>query len=305
MKFFLTLFFIHLIFFLQGQMPLENSAFDTVPPPVGEISVQAPVHKPVIPKIPDSTITIRHNEILFIYDSLFAPGNGVLVNDMYSKKNTYHTRDYQFAIILLAVLIYLTWITYTYQKELRDNLTVIINSNLGQQIYRDREFSANIFKLLTFFNFAVITGLLIYLLAVHFGVNLIFDNLILDTSAAIALVILAYFLKGLVYKTVGIIFRFSTALDFFRFNSLVIYQLLGIALFPLVILAVFGKPPVNDWALYASLVVVCIALFIRLIKGFSVLGMLRGFHILYFLLYICALEIAPVLIIYKLFSIWA
>ena len=98
---------------------------------------------------------------------------------------------------------------------------------------------------------------------------------------------------------------FSGALDFFRFNSLVIYQLLGIALLPLVILAVFAKPPVNDWALYASLVMAGIALLVRLMKGLSVLGMLRGFHILYFFLYICALEIAPVLIIYKLFSMWA
>lgn len=288
-------------------MPLQESPFDTVP----AIHVETPpiVHKPKqkieVIQIPEVPVVVPSTKYTFVYDSLFAPGKGISAMDIYSRKSIEHARDYQFALILLAMLIYVTWITYTYQKELRDNLTVIVNSNLGQQIYRDREFSANIFKFLTFLNFAVITGILIYLLAVHFQIDLLFNSLLLNAASAVLIVILAYIIKGLIYKMIDLIFHFSGALDFFRFNSLVIYQLLGIALFPLVILAVFAKPPVNDWALYASLVMAGIALLVRLTKGLSVLGMLRGFHILYFLLYICALEIAPVLIIYKLFSMWA
>lgn len=288
-------------------MPVQDSALDTVPAIhiVAQPEVNRPKPKKEIIPATESTIVVPSTTNTFIYDSLFAPERGMKDSDIYSKKITNHARDYQFALILLAMLIYVTWISYTYQKELRDNLTVIVNSNLGQQIYRDREFSANIFKFLTFLNFAVMAGILIYLIAVHFQIHLLFDNLLLDASAAVLLVIIAYFLKGMVYKLIDLIFHFGGSLDFFRFNSLVIYQLLGIAIFPLIILAVFAKPPVNDWALYAALVMAGIALFMRLLKGFSVLGMLRGFHILYFLLYICALEIAPVLIICKLFSMWA
>jgi len=254
---------------------------------------------PVVPEQPQEELyTIS-------FDSLFSAQEGSVEEDIYVRNTTAEARDYRFAIILLLMLAYVTWIVSTFHKQLRENITVLINNNLGQQIYRDREFSANIFKLITFINFAVLTGIFLYLAAGYFGVELVFGSMVPDMALCIGVVFVAYLLKGLVYRIADGLYQFGPAIWFFRFNSLVTYQLLGIGLLPMVILSVFAKPPLNGWALTATIVLILFGLFVRLVKGISVVGMLKGFRFLYFLLYICALEIAPVLLVYKVFERWA
>ena len=235
------------------------------------------------------------------YDSLFSLESTYVESTHLSKKHI-NNRDVVLPLLLLIMLAYVTWLRYVFAKELGENVTVILNSNLGQQIYRDREFSADIFKLLTFINFTFIAGVFIYLLALYFNVAMPFGNKVFDIGICIGLIIVLYLLKGIVYNIIGAGFKVGNAIHFFRFNSLIIYHLLGIAMLPLVILAAFADEPVNHWSLFAALGLIAIALVIRLFKGLVVMRMLGRFHIVYFLLYICALEIAPMLIAVKLFS---
>ncbi len=237
------------------------------------------------------------------YDSLFSPQNNISERSAVSKKHM-RKRDVLLPVLLLFMLVYVTWLRYVFTKELKENITVLLNTNLGQQIYRDREFSANIFKLLTFINFTFIGGVFIYLLSLHFQVAMPFENKIINIALSIGLIVVLYIVKGIVYYIIAAGFKAGNALNFFRFNSLVIYHLLGIGMLPLVILAAFAEEPLKSWSLYATLVLIGIAMLMRLIKGFTAIRMAGRFHIVYFLLYICALEIAPLLIAVKLFSAW-
>ena len=238
------------------------------------------------------------------YDSLFSIESGPV---MIQKPEVHHVtvRDFILPILLLVMLAYVTWLRYVFAKELGENLTVILNSNLGQQIYRDREFSANIFKLLTFVNFAFCAGVFVYLLTQYFELEMPFKLAIYNIGLCIGGLSVLYLLKGLLYRIIGSAFKLSAPLQFFRFNALVIYHLLGIGLLPFVILAAFAEPPVNNWAIFGALILIAIALLIRLVKGFASLRLSGRFHFVYFLLYICALEIAPLLIAIKVFTDWA
>ena len=238
------------------------------------------------------------------YDSLFATQSpaGPLRHD-----GTLHMQKHDFIlpVLLLLMLAYVTWIRYVFARELNENITVVINANLGHQIYRDREFSANIFKLLTFLNFTFTAGVFLFLLVRYFQVEMPFASPVINIAIFIAAIIVLYLLKGLFYDIFTYVFKVGNMLSFFRFNALIIYHLLGIALLPLTILAAFARPPVNTWSLFAGLAVIGIALLIRAVKGLTMLRMLDRFHIVYFLLYICALEIAPILIAVKLFGMWS
>ena len=235
------------------------------------------------------------------YDSLFTAssnaGEQVLESEIQVRK-----RDVLLPVLLLIMLVYVTWLRYVFSKELSENFTVILNSNLGQQIYRDREFSANIFKLLTFVNFTLTAGIFVFLLAKYFNISMPFENAIYNILASIGLIIILYILKGLWYAMISATFKIGPQISFFRFNAQVIYHLLGIALLPFVILAAFAEPPVSNWSLFGGGFVILFALLLRLLKGIAALGTFDRFHIVYFLLYICALEIAPMLIAVKLFS---
>ncbi|MBK8345992.1 MAG: DUF4271 domain-containing protein [Bacteroidetes bacterium] len=238
------------------------------------------------------------------YDSIFSINTGPPVIDQPAIKHV-TVKDFILPVLLLIMLGYVTWLRYVFAKELSENITVIVNSNLGQQIYRDREFSANIFKLLTFFNFACSAGIFIFLLARYYEVPLPFDVAFYNIILCIGGVGVLYLIKGLSYRILGSTFKISNALQFFRFNALVIYHLLGIGMLPFIILAAFADPPVSDWAIAGTLILIGIALLIRFVKGFTALRLTGRFHFVYFLLYICALEIAPLLIAIKVFLNWA
>lgn len=238
------------------------------------------------------------------YDSIFSINTGPPVIDQPAIKHV-TVKDFILPVLLLIMLGYVTWLRYVFAKELSENITVIVNSNLGQQIYRDREFSANIFKLLTFFNFACSAGIFIFLLARYYEVPLPFDAAFYNIILCIGGVGVLYLIKGLSYRILGSTFKISNALQFFRFNALVIYHLLGIGMLPFIILTAFADPPVSDWAIAGTLILIGIALLIRFVKGFTALRLTGRFHFVYFLLYICALEIAPLLIAIKVFLNWA
>jgi len=264
--------------------------------------------QPVEPEFPvviiDTAAVLKElNFPKFSYDSLFTAssnaGEQVLESQIHIRK-----RDVLLPVLLLIMLVYVTWLRYVFSKELSENFTVILNNNLGQQIYRDREFSANIFKLLTFVNFTLTAGIFLFLLATYFKISLPFENMIYNILASIGLIILLYIVKGFWYAMISAAFKIGPQISFFRFNAQVIYHLLGIALLPFVILAAFAEPPVSNWSLLGAAFLILFGLLLRLFKGMAVMGTFDRFHIVYFLLYICALEIAPILIAVKLFSTW-
>lgn len=272
-------------------------------------SPQAPVHhsiqtppKPLVPV--DTAAALKQlNFDKLNYDSLFSISTDHYIPEQ-PITNHVTAKDFVLPVLLLVLLAYVTWLRYAFAKELGENITVILNTNLGQQIYRDREFSANIFKLLTFVNFAFATGVFVFLLANNKQVDMPFDQSALNIAAFVGAIALLYLLKGLVYQIVGYSFKLSNALKFYRFNTLVIYHLLGIAMLPLIILSAFAGDPVADWALNLTLVLLGIAMILRIIKGFAALRLTPNFHFVYFLLYICALEVAPILIAIKAFEVW-
>jgi hypothetical protein len=267
-----------------------------------------PPVNPVVQNLNDTidTILSKKEEIISpaFFDSLAQSAQNTNSEEQLlqpRKKN----RDYVLPVILLLLLLYFTMLRYQYAKQLRENITVLFNMNLGQQIFRDREFSLNMFSILLYINAILVIGIYIFQLTNYFHISLPFSTTILNIAFCIAVFPAIYLLKTIVYLLVKTVYSFDTPLQYFRFNSLIIYQLLAVALLPCVILLASVEEPLLYWVVAVSLVITGIAFFTRFLKGILIAASFVKFHILYFLLYICALEIAPLLIVYKVFIKYA
>jgi len=201
--------------------------------------------------------------------------------------------------ILLLLLAYVTLLRVQYPRQLGENITVIVNQNLGQQIYRDREFSAGIFSLLIFLNFVLVSAVFLYQLLSAYGFPGISGNKYLDIAIYGLLIPAIYFARSLVYGLLSLIYPFKAELNFFRFNTRVLLQMTGICLLPFAILMATTDSPVSQWALYCGAGVLICVYIIRIIKGVQIGGGFARFHFFYFLIYLCTLEIAPLLILIK------
>lgn len=207
-------------------------------------------------------------------------------------------------IYLLGLLFYITFLKLQYSRQLSENITVVTNMNLAQQIYRDREFSAGIFSVLILLNFILVLAILFYLYLNSLHFNYFSGNIVVDIAACGLIVPAIYFVRSVVYWCIALIFPFKTEINFFRFNTRVLLQLAGIALLPLAILSATTASPLSDWALYFAVGLLILVYVVRIWKGISIGAGFARFHFFYFLLYLCAFEIAPLLIIIKLINTW-
>ena len=258
--------------------------------------------EPVFIKPKPKPVVVAQKEIPSIFtDSIFYTNGAEKVQyniQSYQKPQ----RNYLLPVVMLIMLSYLTWIRYQYAKEISENITVITNANLGQQIYRDREYSLNIFTMLTFINFSVATGVFLYIAAVKFAIPLPFGKELFDIIFCIAVVVAGYLGKTILYRIAGYLYHIGDTVSMFRFNTLVIYQLAGFALLPFLIFAATSPEPVAGWAVIGGFILFGIILLVRLFKGLQIAGQFITFRFVYFFLYLCAFEIAPVIIVYKVFT---
>jgi hypothetical protein len=68
---------------------------------------------------------------------------------------------------------------------------------------------------------------------------------------------------------------------------------------PLVLLIAFF-PAATIFFIWSGIIILIITFFYRLFRGVTIWSSLSSFSLYYFILYLCALEIAPLLIIFKL-----
>jgi len=104
--------------------------------------------------------------------------------------------------------------------------------------------------------------------------------------------------RWIVYRLAAI---FSNQIEFFKdlyVNSALYTRLLGVLLLPNVFLIAYTTGFITTFFIYLSLAIALIVLIIRIIRLLNVF-IVSGFSIFYFILYLCALEIAPLLIILK------
>lgn len=255
-----------------------------------------------IPLNVDSGTSANDTTVKVFYDSLFA--SAPVSDDRQYISEHVSKPDYILPLALLLLLAYFTWLRYQYAKEINENVTALFNMNLAQQFFRDKEFSLNIFSVLLYVNAIFVFGIYIFQLCNYYGLELPLPSDLLNIALCMAIFPCAYVVKSFVYFFLRILFDFDSTIRFFRFNSLIIYQLLSIALLPCVILISASEEPLLHWVIFSSYIIAGLAFLFRLVKGFSVSVAASQFHLLYFLLYICALEIAPLLIVYKTFVIY-
>lgn len=117
----------------------------------------------------------------------------------------------------------------------------------------------------------------------------------------LALLHLLPILRSLVIRLLGSIFRmnrYASAHIVVSYNSQV---LLGILLFPFVLVYFYGTEEWKNNILLMSFIVLIVILLYHLMRMFSLPGRKRFVYVVYNILYLCTLEIVPLLILYKAF----
>jgi len=200
--------------------------------------------------------------------------------------------------LLLGILFYFALVRIFFEKYFGNLMTLFFRVSLRQQQIREQVLQTPLPSLLLNILF-IITGGLYACFLLHysrFGAGINFWILYFNCMIGLGVI---YLVKFLILKFCGWVFNITRATDTYIFVVFLVNKMLGIFLLPFLILITFSGPDAREIFITVSLVMVFVLLTYRVLAAYRPVRneiKLTPFH---FFLYLCAFEIAPLLLIYK------
>ncbi len=214
-------------------------------------------------------------------------------------------RDLDWMVYVVAgVVLLISIIRLAYQKYFHDLFRAFLNPTLSQRQLKD-QLSQSPFPNFLFNAFFIISlGMYLYLVLYRKQVFPQAEPWML-IPGLIALVALVYGTKYVVLRFCGWLFGNADLADAYIFILYLINKILGVLLVPFVVILAFCSPQIAQTFLYISIFFIILLVIYRYIRSYSLVKQYLSFSKLHFFLYLCAFEVAPVLILTKvLLNIW-
>ncbi len=204
--------------------------------------------------------------------------------------------------LLLGLLIFLVFIRINYAREFSETFLIFKPIGINQQLFRDNYGIARLGSFFISTYSSLIIGVYIFLLGFYFHfIPSDSSMLVLAFSVAIG----ALLFRFAVLRVAGVLFPFKKEIRFYQYNEIQINRVTGILLLPVLFLVSFSPPLVEQFVVVLSLIIFgCLILF-RYLRGFIIGADYFRRHKFHFLIYICALEISPAVILIKVVREWA
>ena len=218
--------------------------------------------------------------------------------DLVAKEKLVVSDDWILGVMLVSFVV-LAWIRLFYNKFLSPTFVAVINQQVSHNLFRDKSgVSIRVSSGLNLI-FYLNGGLYLYLLVQRLEVEF-FGFGSFWTFSLLCLILIGFYLaKQIVTSLVGFISLTQMVFKEYMHNVFLFNKSLGLVLFPVVLGMVYMSDLLAPFFLYSGIAFVGIAYLLRLIRGFQIF-IKEGVSILYWILYLCALEILPIVLFLKL-----
>lgn len=191
--------------------------------------------------------------------------------------------------VLLAVVINIRRNTITRIAK------SLLNENILKYNHREEKQGLSGYYLMLYSVFFITASIFLYLVAIHYG-----QPMGIKTFGTCAAAILAAYLsKHLVLKCVGLIYPVERESSLYGFTIETFNIIVGLLLLPLNLIIAFGPIAFSEIFLYLSLIIMFLLLVLRSFRGVLIATSYIQKYIFHFFLYLCVVEIVPVLLLIK------
>ena len=202
---------------------------------------------------------------------------------------------------LLLAIIYFTTLRVLYGRVIRNLFAAFSNITATNQAVRDENLLMQRISVLLSVLFYFSGGLFLYKLSVYFQ----WENKYMGTGFQqfflfTVMLASAYSVKLILLKLLGFALNAGKLVSYYIFNIFLVNNILGIVLLPLLCCIAFVPPPYRVYVVYFSVAVAAICWVFRMVRGIRSWVSTSGYSPYYLVLYLCAFEFAPFLVIIKL-----
>lgn len=203
-----------------------------------------------------------------------------------------------FFYVLLGLFFYFALVKTLFGKYVNNLVSIFLRITLRQQQLREQLLQAPLPSLLLNIFFLLSGGLYASLLLTYYKAQA-HPHFWVQTLYCIAILALIYTGKFLILKFTGWVFNLSKATDTYIFIVFLVNKMLGILLLPFLVLIAFYSGQPQQVFVTLSLILVVSLFAYRFIFSFGPIRAEIKVNPFHFFLYLCAFEIAPLLLIYK------
>lgn len=208
--------------------------------------------------------------------------------------------NYDWYIIpVLTGLITLAFIFSSYKKYFSKLYESVFFRYVSKKLADDKNVSFKRFTFILDFLFIISFSLIIDQILQKF--NIYAPPKGSEYILALFISIFLFVLRIIRYIIFKLSMLFTNQISFLKdlyVNSLLYNRILGLILLPLVFLVIYSTNQVALIFVYLSIFIICINQIFRIFRTIKVF-IDNGLSIFYFILYLCALEIAPLLVVWK------
>jgi hypothetical protein len=202
-----------------------------------------------------------------------------------------------FTILIILSLCILAFAKYAFPKRFSDYLWVIGNSKY-LKIYAKEQKFIDQFESLLFINLIISLSIFSFIGYTTLVASLSFDlEIFIKLFVGIGAIIL---IKILLERLIGSLFEIDQLIDSYIFQKTNYKNYIGIILLPINIILIYALQPTSTY-IYIVISLIILVSLIGFITSFKTHQKTILNNLFYFILYLCALEIAPYIILYKLF----
>ena len=200
--------------------------------------------------------------------------------------------------LLVGMLFYFAIVKLFFARYLSNLLTLFFRASIRQQQIREQVLQFPFPSLLLNNLFIFSAGLYgaFLLQFYHFGNP---DHFWIHYLYCAVILALLYLMKFAILRITGWIFNIKRAVDTYLFVVFMTNKIIGIFLLPFLVLITFSGPVLTEIGITLSILMVCLFYIYRFIASFSTLHKEIKISGLHFILYLCAFEMAPLVLIYK------
>jgi len=199
----------------------------------------------------------------------------------------------------LCIIVFILGLFKTFYPAYFNNLfRVFFNTSIRQTQLTDQLLQAKLPSFILNIFFTITTGFYIWLLFKNYHPPRFINSQLLLPVCIVGIGIL-YFAKYCILKFIGWMSGMQQAADNYIFVIFLVNKIVGIILVPFIITVAFSTPLwINNITIF-SLLVFGLFFLSRYVKTYGVLENKFPLEPLHFIIYISALEIVPLFLIYK------
>lgn len=205
-----------------------------------------------------------------------------------------------FTLSLIALVGLFTWFRVFYYRIFNQLFTAFFNITTTNQIVRDESVLLQRASLFLSVISYMVMGLFVYQLSelLHWNIPLLQGGLLRFIFFSVAIAA-AYSIKMIVLRFLSAVFNLEKAVALYIFNVFLMVMMVGLLLLPVNILLAYASAGIRHWTLLITTGLIALLFLYRLIRAAGIWTGIPGFSLFYLFLYLCAFEIAPLLIIWK------